>query len=71
MISRLAILDVIRENFYLLYKIVTKGLLFLCGCFTLLKQLNKDKHSNSVKNKKPRTFVGALFSLNGNYFLSI
>lgn len=27
--SRLAILDVIRENFYLLYKIVTKGLLFL------------------------------------------
>lgn len=32
---------------------------------------NKDKHSNSAKNKKPRTFVGALFSLNGNYFLFI
>ena len=32
---------------------------------------NKDKHSNSAKNKKPRTFVGTLFSLNGNYFLFI
>lgn len=69
MISRLAILDVIRENFYLLYKIVTKGLLFL-RLFHAAKT-NKDKHSNSAKNKKPRTFVGALFSLNGNYFLFI